>query len=905
MSNAYRKKLIEVALPLEAINKEAAREKSIRHGHPTSIHLWWARRPLAACRAILFASLVDDPASRPEVFASDEEQETERQRLFRLMEELVKWENSDNETVLRAAHEEIVKATDGELPYVLDPFCGGGSIPLEAQRLGLRAYASDLNPVAVLLTKALIEIPPRFSNAPPENPVSRAKLGHGASWNGAQGLAEDVRYYGNWMRDRASERIGDLYPQVTDVKGKEMTTIAWIWARTVRCPNPACGIQMPLVRSWALSTRRGKEAHVQPSLDGGVVRYEVCGGSGVVEGTVGRRGAVCIACSTAVSLEYVREEGQAGRLGQELIAIVGGGARGRSYLSPAEEHENAAASVPAPDDALDAELSTHPQYMGTPRYGLTRHRDLFTARQLVALSTFSDLVSEARTEMRRDGIDNDYADALATYLALGVSKCADYNTQLVVWSQSRDQAKGTFARQALPMVWDFAEVNPFARAAGDFAVTLSGIADVIERLPATRDASVVQLDATAALENIKRPMTCTDPPYYDNVPYSDLADFFYVLLRRTLGGIYPDLFSTLLTPKTQELVADVSRFGGDRKAAREFFEDGMRRVFEHIRDAADPRFPTSIFYAFRQAESEPDGATVSTGWDTMLTGMLNSGLAITGTWPMRSERGGRTRDIGSNALASSIILVCRPRALDAAVTTRRDLASALRAELPAALRDLQRGNVAPVDLAQAAIGPGMAIFSRYAKVLEADGSSMSVRTALGLINQALDQILAEQEGDFDPDTRFAVAWFAQRGTTEGQFGEADVLARAKNVSVGGLVDAGLFESHAGRVRLLGRQELRPDWDPATDSRLTVWEVTQHLVKRLEDGGESAAADLLRRVGGLGETARELAYRLYTICERKAWAQEALGYNALVVSWPEIARLAAEQTTGPVQQTLGV
>jgi putative DNA methylase len=907
MSEPYRKKLIEVALPLEAINRESAREKSIRHGHPSTLHLWWARRPLAACRAVLFASIVDDPSSRPEEFPTEEEQEVERQRLFRIIEELVKWENSNNETVLEAARAEIMKATDGNPPPVLDPFCGGGSIPLEAQRLGLEAHASDLNPVAVLITKALIEIPPKFAGLPPVNPESRAKLAHGATWKGAQGLAEDVRYYGKWMRDEAFKRIGHLYPRAKLPDGREATVIAWLWARTVTCPNPACGAEMPLARSFVLSKKKGREWHVQPIVEGRAVRFEVRAGSDAPEATVGRRGAQCLVCGTPVTLEYIRSESRAGRMDARLLAVAAEGVRERVYLAPTEGQEAVAGSA-EPQWRPGGEIADNPGHTNVYRYGLTEWGDLFTPRQLVALTTFSDLISEARDRIVADGGEVPYADGVAVYLAFVVDKLADLANSLCGWEPIAQCPRHLFARQAIPMVWDFAEGNPLGKSSGSWMVLLANLMRSFEsplmEFDRRQGGSSQQLDASAALGRVTHPLVCTDPPYYDNIGYADLSDFFYVWLRRCLAPIHPDLFSTLLTPKSQELVAAPHRFNGDRTRAKRFFEEGLQEVFQGVRQASDPAYPTTLFYAFKQAESA-DGAVASTGWDTMLTGLLSSGHAVTGTWPTRTEMGSRMVGQGANALASSIVLVCRPRAGGAPIATRRELVGALRAELPSALKQLQHGNIAPVDLAQAAIGPGMAVFSRYAKVLEADGAPMTVRSALALINQALDEILAEQEGDFDADTRFAVTWFEQRGFEEGSAGEAITLTQAKGTALNGLEAAGVVSARAGKVRLLRRDELPQDWDPVTDRRPTVWEAAQHLTHRLKMGGEDAAADLLRRLGGLGETARELAYRLYATSERKGWAEEALAYNALVVAWPEIARRVAGTPEAEAQQVLEI
>ena len=926
----YKKKLIEVALPLEAINQESAREKSIRHGHPSTLHLWWARRPLAACRAVLFASLVDDPSSHPDQFPTEEAQEKERQRLFRLIGDLVKWENSNNEQVLEAARAEIRKSTGDNPPPVLDPFCGGGSIALEAQRLGLEAHASDLNPVAVLITKALIEIPPKFANRPPVHPRDRELVER--QWRGAQGLAEDVRYYGQWMRDEAEKRIGHLYPRVKLPKehgGGEATVIAWLWARTVKCPNPACGAQMPLVRSLWLSTKKGKQAWVEPVIDqkNKIVRFEVRSGEGrPPEGTVNRRGAQCIVCKTPVPFDHIRAEGKAGRMSAELMAIVAEGRRGRVYVAPTQEHR-AIASQAGPQRKPDAELPNNPRDFKTRNYGMRTFADLFTPRQLVALTTFSDLVLEARervlADARKAGLPDDgkrlddggtgaaaYADAVATYLAFAADKCADYWNTIATWSQSGGFIRGCFARQALPMTWDFAECNAFSDSTANWNSASEWIFRSLVEVPPGRRGNTRQLDATRAVDEVGHPLICTDPPYYDNIGYADLSDFYYVWLRRSLGRLYPSLFGTVLVPKAQELVATPYRFGGDKEKARQFFETGLGKAFERMRAAHHPEYPPTVFYAFKQAEVEEGqdaededlSVSASTGWETMLEGLVKAGFGVTGTWPMRSERGARSVAIGTNALASSIVLVCRPRDGSAPLATRREFMAALKRELPETLKALQHGNIAPVDFAQAAIGPGMAVFTRYAKVLEADGSPMSVRTALQIINQELDAYLAAQEGEMDADTRFCLAWFEQYGMNEGAFGEADVLARAKNTSVQGLVEAGVLSARAGKVRLLKRTEYEKDWDPARDRRLTVWECTQHLIRLLDTKGEEGAAMLCERLGGSrSEGARALAYRLYSLCERKGWAEEALAYNALVVSWPAIqervGRLAASGRQG--------
>lgn len=934
-----KKKLIEVALPLEQINKAAAREKSIRHGHPSTLHLWWARRPLAACRAVLFAQLVDDPSSHPDKFPSEEAQEQERKRLFGIIENLVKWENSNRESVLAAAREEILKSCDGNPPAVLDPFCGGGSIPLEAQRLGLQTYARDLNPVAVLITKALIEIPPKFVSKPPINPESRKKMIAG-SYRGAQGLAEDVRYYGKWMRDEAEKRIGHLYPKVKvtaemathrdDLKGvvnRELTVIAWLWARTVKCPNPACGATMPLVRSFALSTKKGRQtAWVEPIAESGSVRFAVRNaGNPKPEGTVNRKGAACVACKSAVGLDYVRSEGKAGRISARLMAVVAEGQRSRVYLSPIVESAPILSNGERNkvDAARESFLSgSTPERLtgGTCYgYGLTTWGALFTSRQLVAATTFSDLVSEAREHVLKDarasgmaddgkGIDEGglgavaYADAVATYLAFAVDKGANYWSTLCAWHSGRDIIMSTFARQALPMVWDFAEANPLSDSSGNFSLGVQQAVDMLLAVPAAGEALVKQLDATAAVNGVALPILATDPPYYDNIGYADLSDFFYVWLRRSIGNVYPQLFSTLLGPKAQELVAAPYRFEGSKEKAQRFFEEGLGKAFARMREVHDSAYPLTIFYAFKQSEEEEDingadgsaPAFVSTGWETMLDGLIRAGFQITGTWPMRTELVTSLKKSVS-ALASSVVLACSQRLDDAPLATRREFVQALRRELPAALKNLQHGSIAPVDLAQAAIGPGMAVFSRYSKVLETDGSPMKVRAALGLINQALDEILAEQESEYDRETQWALPWFWQYGTGEGKYGDAETLSRAKDTAVNALEEAGIIKAKAGKVQLLSRDKLNPDWDPAAERRMTIWMLTQHLIRALETGGDVGAARIIRRIGSLADTAKDLAYRLYVICDRKGWTQEALAYNMLVKSWSELQKLAAGVT----------
>jgi putative DNA methylase len=1006
----YRKKLIEVALPLEAINKASAHEKQPGIGaHPRGLHLWWARRPLAAARAVIFAQMVDDPSeyvdellkdtttlhaaekafsarlkaweernavfekaraagitgsSNPEPGSLPTIEDTaagiERQRLFRILENLVLWENSTNEKVLAPAREEIWKswrrtckdnADDPQakelfdpqkLPAFHDPFAGGGALPLEAQRLGMESYASDLNPVAVLINKAMIEIPPIFAGKPPVNPeMHNQKMLLAREWLGAQGLAEDVRYYGDWMYSEAEKRIGHLFPKIeitdqmvkerSDLKpyaGQKLSVIAWIWTRTVKSPNPAFSqVDVPLASTFMLSTKPGKEAFIEPVIEKGNYRFIVRIGNpkdleAANNGTkLSRANFACLMSGVPISGDYIKSEGMAGRMGSRLMAIVAEGHRGRVYLSPTKAMEEVAKKA-LPEWKPDLLISGTSQYMGPLLYGMERFSQLFTDRQLVVLTTMSDLVQEARECVKQDsiatGMINDekqlinggvgpiaYADAVGLYLAFAISRLADYNSSVSTWKPSGEQVMQTYKRQAIAMTWDFPESNIMGNSAICWKNAVKYTADNLLATASQHMGTkgfVYQLDASMQSVSLGKVIS-TDPPYYDNVPYADLSDYFYIWLRRSLQSVFPNLFTTLAVPKAEELVAFAYRHNG-KIGAEEFFLDGMTRAMHRLSEKSHPAFPVTIYYAFKQSESDDIEGTASTGWETFLDAVISAGFTTTGTWPIRTELSNRMRSMDSNALASSIVLSCRRRGKDAPIATRREFVDALNNELPTALAHLQAGNIAPVDLAQAAIGPGMAIYTRYTKVLDAKGDPLSVRQALVLINQTLDEVIAEQEGDFDTDTRWALAWFEQSGFAEGEYGVAETLSKAKDTSVKGMVEAGILASSRGKVRLFKPSELSVDWDPTSDSRLTTWEMVHQLIRVLEKDGESEAAKLISKLGAKAETARELCYRLYVICERKKRNAEALSYNGLVQSWPEILKLAhAGNQQGETQTAL--
>jgi putative DNA methylase len=960
------RKLIEVALPLDAINTACEKEKNpFLKGHPRALHIWWARRPLAAARAVIFAQLVNDPGYQQgggfKYGRNKKEAAVERKRLFKIIEDLVLWENTANEEVLERARVEIRRswrevcelnkdhpqATElfnpDKLPALHDPFAGGGAIPLEAQRLGLEAYASDLNPVAVLIEKAMIEIPPKFAGRSPVGPEIEdrkkgKRLALAQSWSGATGLIEDVRRYGAWIQAEAQKRIGHLYPPVEitmemsrerpDLKpliGQKLTVIAWIWARTVKSPNPAfSNVDVPLASTFMLSKKEGKEAYVLPMIDNGSYRFTVKTGM-PEDAEAAKRGTklggshsefLCLMSGTPMPFEYLRVQSRAGRMGMRLMAIVAEGERGRVYLPPTEIMESAA-QLAKPNWKSEVEICHWPGRTNVVEYGMTKFGDLFTPRQLVALTTFSDLVVEARPKIRHDAIaggmpDDEisldsggfaataYAEAVSVYLGTAVSRWTDMNNSLCTWNNTNNNIRALFSRQAIPMTWDFVELSVFAPVAGLDSV-INSYVDLSHSLPASTAGSAEQADAqTQRITSGK--FISTDPPYYDNIGYAGLSDFFYVWLRRTLRPVFPTLLSTIAVPKAEELVATPYRHGGEEDADS-YFLRGMTQAMHGLAEQAHPEPPITIYYAFKQSDTDSDSGTSSVGWETFLGAVLRAGFQLTGTWPMRTEREARSIGIGSNALASSIILVCRQRPADAPTISRREFLRELNAVLPDALDEMTKGSgddrspVAPVDLSQAIIGPGMAVFSKYAAVLEADGSPMGVHNALQLINRFL------AEDDFDPDTQFCLHWFEQNGWKEGRFGDADTLARAKGTSVDGVRVAGVVESGGGVVRLRKWSEYPTDWNPQADTRLPVWEALHQFIRALKNDGESGAARLLAALNNKSEAIRQLAYRLHTLCERQGWSEDARAYNELITSWTGIESTSGQIPAKPNQGTL--
>jgi putative DNA methylase len=907
----YKKKLIEVALPLASISDAGSREQSIKRGKPTQLHKWFAARPMMTCRAVIWCSMVDDPSSRPEEFPTKELQDEERERLFELLREMIEWENLNNEEVLIRAYKEIEKSFPNGVPCLLDPFGGGATIPLEAQCLGLEARTGDLNPIPVLMQRAMLEIPQAFINRTAINPDSRSLSGVN---RGLSNLAEDFDYYGSLIRETLGKKFRGIYPSVLSEDNEEKSVIAWIWARAVRSPDPSFSGTVPLVTSWVLSEKNGLTTWVKPvcNFETGQIDYQIVVGGSPLDGTIKRGVGTCVATGAAIPAEYIKHEAQQGRLTEHLIAVVADGNPGRIYLEASDEQNKALELIDTPAWKPSAPMSSHPQYMAPPRYGLDDWWKLFTPRQLFSSVALADAVKESwvtiESDALRAGFDASgtrlrdggrgaaaYADAIVTYLSFATHRVLDWNNSLCGWDDKNTVNQQLFRRQAISMSWDFCEINPFEFGAGSLGASIKTLRTAIESLPQHPRpiAAVAQRDAAARVAEFDGAVVSTDPPYYDVVPYADLSDFFYVWARYQLKDIWPDELATLSSPKAEELVADSKRHGS-KEAAKTFFEDGMTVFMKSVAEHQTNEAPATIFYAYKATERSNDGLGVSSGWDTFLQAIVNAGLVITATWPVRTENKTRLRAMNSNALATSVVLACRKRDPEAPIGTRGELIAALKSELPEAVKLLMAQEIPAVDISQSVMGLGMRVFSRYSKILESDGNAMSVRAALSLIDESLTSLQYGENADLDSYTRFAVEWYKDHGFTRGRYEDAETLANGKNVSVEGVVQAGFFSMGQGHAQLIPRNSLDDRWDPTTDSRLTVWETTQYLISALLES-ELRAAQLLRRIGGgLGEQSRQLAYLLYQIANQNRWSEEAGAYNMLVTAWSEMERLSRQE-----------
>lgn len=913
-NTARKKKLIETGIPLKTINEVSSREKSLRHGLPSTLHLYWARRPLATTRSILFAQLVDDPSAHPDRFPTEEAQDLERKRLRCLMKRLACWENIHDKDLYAEAGKAILDSNNGVMPVVLDPFAGGGAIPLEAQRLGAEAHASDLNPLAVIINKALLEFPSRFCNRQAVHPAAVKTSDESG------GLADDIRYYGRLLRDRTFKKVSRLYPKVKDEYGEDHTVIAWIWARTVTNPNPANPVRVPLVRSWWLSKKKGREAWIKPIVrKDGSIRYAVQhngdGPKGDDEGTVSRKGAISIVDGTPIDLKYIRQEGKAGHLGVSLIAIVGDSDDGRTYYSPTSSQVEAATVAEPGNKPLEL-LPEQALGFRVQAYGFKAWSDLFTNRQLTVLTNLADTVSEIRERVLADALAANmpegepldkggngataYADALSVYLSLAVSRQTDHTSSICRWDVTRDTVSNVFARQAISMTWNFAEVNPFSSKSGNFLGQINWVAEAVENVPAKPPCEAHQEDA--ATRDYSDVVVSTDPPYYDNIGYADLSDYFYVWLRRMLKGILPSVCTTMLTPKPQELVADPHRHGGKEGAAR-FFVEGFNHVFEHIRETARTDIPITVYYAYKQKDNKTG---TSTGWYALLDGLIHGGWEITATLPVRSELSNRMRGNKSNALASSIVLACRPRPEDAPSIPMRVFNSVLRSELTKELKTLMTSGIDPVDLNQAAIGPGISVYSRYSRIREADGTEMPVQKALEIINHVIDEVMGDADSDYDTDTRFAVKWYQSYGWNQESSGMADQLSRSCGTTPGTLVRSGVFKATGGKARLLKPEEMTEEWNPIKEDHISLWEGMIRMTGILDSKGVDTVAPIVAQLGERIplDDVRALGFRMFHEAEKRKDTEGAIKFNNLVSMWDDLSAKTKKEATNPQENVQG-
>lgn len=912
------KKLIEVALPLQAINAAAKKETKTTNGHPSTFHLWWGHRPYSVARALIFSSLVDDPSSRPDLYPTRAEQDNARRTLFSMIEQLVDWRSSADRKTIGAAQSLLRQSLGDIFPTIVDPFSGRGTIPLEAQRLGCTTIGADLNPVAVLISKALVEIPARFKSSNPVHP-DHAPLRE--SMRGPAALAADVEAYARALLAIATNALHGQYQPVRTPQGEELPVLAWLWARTVRCPNPVCNGVTPLIKSNVLSAKAGQSRYLKPTINQELKRVTFSvstAKSDTFSNVIPKRGATCIFCEQPISLQQLRAEGIKTKLEPHMLLGAVLNANGKKKFVGSQEVSVSAIDPLPPDRNLDHDLTRNSRHMGPTVYGLYRHRDLYTNRQLKALTTFATSVlglrDQIETDASRSGMNTDarsledggtgaaaYADAIITYLAIAISRLADRCSTLVFW-QADETVGHVFVRSALSMTWDFVEPNPLGDSTGSFHSSVKSVVATLAKLPTDGSSTIVQEDC----RELAYPDQCviiTDPPYYDNIPYSDISEYFYVWLREALEPLWPNLFATLGTPKSNELTFDKSRFHGDAEAARAYVTAGFAETFGKWRERANPAFPLVVLYAFRATEAADDSMSsddqvVSYGWESILASLIGSGFEITGTWPIGTERDNRFRSQGSNALGSSIALICRPRSDGATRCSRVDFLHALRSDLPFAVQRLREASLAATDLQQAALGPGISVFSRYSEVLEADDSVMTVRSALAAINDELAHILLGEIADVDADTHFALSWFDRYGYDNGKYGDADILLKAKNASLRHLEDAGVVVSERGLVRLLSPTELSGDHTRISDR--PTWAQCMFAISALisEDGGEARAAEVIRAIGAAEATRlKDIAYHCYLICDRQKRASDARDFNALVSSWPEIERRASEVPEG--------
>lgn len=891
MTDVVRKsKLIEVALPLDEINAACKAYKDRKVGTIRNIHKWFAAMPLPAWRALLFAALIDDP-------------ETDNQRIYLLdvIKRLVaNGADLPDVDTLEEAKALLCKQFPDGLPAVMDPFCGGGSTLVEAQRLGLSTVASDLNPVPVLISRTLTDLLPKVMGQAPialtaETAASNELFPMSSSAPIAfAGLNADVSKYSQRVVARARASLASRY---TSFAGE--APIAWLWARTTKCPNPACGLETFLMTSLWICKKKGDLAWFVPQVTKGEIVLEVVSRQKSGEPPLSPksgRGAVfrCLSCDGTLTEDWIIERGSRHEIGERLVCVVAETTNGRIYRAPSDSEIRAGAEVPDVVDFPDVPLPDIPRWFSGPRFGFTTQQDLYTPRQRLVLATFADLIAEVYSEVIEDGGSRDWAAAVTTLMGLALGKMAQANSRQVRWNTAvsgAPKAEPAFGQNDMPMLWDFVETYPFGSSVGSFLGIIKDQARAA-RYVVKGEGVAVRKDARDVAAD--RPtLIATDPPYFDAIGYADLSDYFYLWHRRALRHVHPDLYMTVAVPKTGELTAVPAHHNNSASAAKSYFIEGFTQTFNALKDALGEDLPLIVVYASKEQKG---GAGEETRWSSILSAIVAAELEITGTWPIHGATVARLIGNQTNAIASYIVMVCRPRLADAQTCSLAEFNRALRRELPPAVRDLQAASILPVDLNQAALGPGMRIYSRYRAVLDQSGAVVPVDQAIRLIDVARSEVLEEQEGDLDPESRFAVRWWETFGWAVASFDEAGKAARPLGISVEEVARVQVVTSRANKVQLLGADQLDRSWTPSDDVRPTAWKAVHHLADRLIDGGgELEAAQLMAVLGKLQESSRALVYRLHDIAAKKGRKADQERYNALINSWTELVRLASGQT----------
>lgn len=896
-SPARKRKLIEVALPLDEINAACKADKDRKTGTIRNLHKWFAPMPLPAWRALLFAAMIDDP-----------EDDTLRADLLGVIKQLVaNGADLPDDAALADAKARLRAQFPDGMPTVFDPFCGGGSTLIEAQRLGAPTRGSDLNPVPALITRTVTQILPKIWDGQPLHPAAvgdRARLARNerqltfpaaeqsrAPLRGYAGIVQDVNHYAAQIQDRVLRRLSKNY---RSQDGENV--VAWLWARTARCPNPSCGIDTVLTTSWWLAKRKNELAWLEPIVRDG--RVDITVESGRAHGQaqdspkIGDGVFECLACKATLDGRYLRSQGKDGRLGLRMTAVVADVAGRRRYRAPTQQDLDAAAVTDLDSSFAAVPINSGGQGIRVGLYGVSTWDEIFSPRQRIWLTALADEVARVPSVVTADGGAQEWAVAAATLLGLAVGRVAQYESTQVRWfidsRSGAGQALPAFGRHDVPMQWDFVEPAP-SSVAGSFTGAVRSITAGLSQ--ASRgDGVVVRQDARVA--RLAEPgLVATDPPYFDAIGYADHSDYFYIWHRRALKDVHPDLYGTAAAPKGGELTAIPVHHGNSKDAAREYFIEGFTEAFNNLQQSLRPDLPMLVVYASKEQKATKQEET---RWSSILTAMIAADLEITGAWPIHGTGTNRMVGIGTNAVATYVVMTCRPRESTAMSISLTDFTRALRRELGPAVRDLQASSILPVDLAQAAMGPGMRIYSRYRAVLDQAGSRVPVEHAMRLINSALAEVLDEQEGELDPASRFAIRWWETYGWEPGTFGEADKAARPLGIGVDDVVRSQVATSRANKVQLRGSGAMDPRWTPTNDIQPTAWEAVHHLAHKLIDrGGELEAAELMASLGNLHDPAMALVYRLHDIAAKKSRAADQERYNALINSWSELVKLSKD------------